>query len=113
MCNIIRAIAYILFSILTLWMGWSGVFFYGDRGDAAMWFARSGAIVTIFAAMAEVLMAQYWVGSINQGITSTSISDFAKRHREVILFLQGLSGFLIVIGTMVWAYGDLIYTTWK
>lgn len=109
--RLVRACFFLLLSIAFLLLGWFGWFSYGN--DQASWFARSGAIVAICAGTSEAIMAAYGIGDIFKGISTKSVVDFTIEHYRLIKIVQFLAATMVLIGTMVWAYGDLIYTTWK
>lgn len=105
--RLIRAYIYFLLSILTVFSAYSGWCYYGD--DPAAWFGRSGAIVTLWAAMGESLLAAFGIGSIIQGISERNTAAFRRRNDALIRLGQLFGGVLIVLGTLIWAYGDLLY----
>ena len=71
------------------------------------WFQRSGALMTVIA-----VFAQFKAGSIATMIAGTTFAESweayhkYKRHQAVV---AGLSLVLVVIGTIVWGYGDLLF----
>jgi hypothetical protein len=71
------------------------------------WFERSGALMTVIA-----VFAQFKAGSIATMIAGGTFGESweayhkYKRHQAVV---AGLSLVLVVIGTIVWGYGDLLF----
>lgn len=63
------------------------------------WFARSGALVTVLAIFAELVIAKM----------------FARMHVGIqpkvrwLVYPRSIAFIVIVIGTFVWGYGDLLY----
>jgi hypothetical protein len=105
--RIIRAYLYLIVSVLSLIVSYQGWLYYGD--DHASWFGRSGALVAILATMSESLLLPYGIGSMFQGIGETDTINFRKDNKWVIMACQSVAGFMIVLGTMTWAYGDIFY----
>ncbi|MCI2286094.1 hypothetical protein L3081_25055 [Colwellia sp. MSW7] len=105
--RIIRAYLYLIVSVLSLIAAYQGWFYYGD--DHASWFGRSGALVAIWATMSESLLLAYGFGSIFQGIGETNTIKFRQDNKWLIMACQSVLGFMIVLGTMTWAYGDIFY----
>lgn len=105
--RIIRAYLYLIVSVLSLIAAYQGWFYYGD--DNASWFGRSGALVAVWATMSESLLLAYGFGSIFQGIGELDTIEFRRDNKCLIMACQSVAGFMIVLGTMTWAYGDIFY----
>lgn len=71
------------------------------------WFERSGAVMTVFAVFAH-FKADTIATMIAGGTLGESWEAYHKykRHQAVV---AGLSLVLMVIGTVVWGYGDLLF----
>lgn len=72
-----------------------------------LWFGRSGAVMTAFAAF-----AQFKAAGIEMMLRGTTFAESWEAYRIHICHQQVLSWaslVLIVLGTLVWGYGDLIY----
>jgi hypothetical protein len=71
------------------------------------WFERSGAVMTVFA-----VFAQFKANSIAAMIAGGTFGESwelyhkYKRHQAVA---AALSLVLVVLGTVVWGYGDLLF----
>lgn len=63
------------------------------------WFSRSGALLTVLAIFAELVIAKM----------------FSRMHAGIqpkvrwLVYPRSLAFILIIIGTFVWGYGDLLY----
>jgi hypothetical protein len=71
------------------------------------WFERSGAMMTVFAVFAQFKAVS--VATMIAGCTfgeSWEAYHKYKRHQAVV---AGLSLVLVVMGTVVWGYGDLLF----
>jgi len=88
-------------------MTYQGCFYYGSEPE--VWFGRSGAIVVIWGGMAESLLAVYGIGSIIQGITEPDVVAFKSEQKLLISLGQYSGAFIVVAGTLIWGYGDLLY----
>jgi ABC-type glycerol-3-phosphate transport system permease component len=67
------------------------------------WFARSGAVMTVFAVYAQFKAAS--IVTMIQGSTRALYREYKRRQTIVAV----LSLVLAVIGTIVWGYGDLLF----
>ncbi|MEC8327470.1 MAG: hypothetical protein VX100_15495 [Pseudomonadota bacterium] len=105
--RVIRAYVYLLLSIATLVAAYKGWFYYGS--DHADWFGRSGAVVALWATMSEALLAAYGIGNISHGIGDLKTNNYINKHKPLIVIGQSLGALMIVVGTMIWAYGDLLF----
>lgn len=80
----------------------------------AVWFQRSGSLITIFAVIAELTMLK--IPEIINADGNTLIGnvmyapfDQGTIQEKLFIFYRYLGGFLIILGTIIWGYGDLIY----
>ena len=80
-----------------------------------LWFSRSGAILCLFASSAQFYLSHMQHKAIRKIVTSELSKE--EKHKKlsyrpigykVLFFLSMFAG---VVGTLVWAYGDLIYAT--
>ena len=98
-------------SILSPILAWYGCWQQDER--AGTWFQRSGSLTVLFAAWAEYLVfiirghvdpisdnGETWQDLANQGVLKT------KYRRRVSIF-SFISITLLVVGTIIWGYGDL------
>lgn len=75
-----------------------------------LWFARFGSLVVLFALMSEYVLLHSELNSlyarlegVDQGDDIPDLSP-SKWHRKKVM----LSHFTIVLGTLIWGFGDLI-----
>jgi hypothetical protein len=103
---------YIAWGLVALAIAAPVLGYFGPRpasmaGDLGGWFGRSGAVTTVFALLAETVLVRAklsitpagwgWVGLNEQ--REIFIPKFNRP--ELAIF------WLVVIGTLIWAYGDL------
>lgn len=75
------------------------------------WFQRAGAPMTIFA-----LIAQSRVGRLSELLTPNAFStqEFNRiilKYRKYVAFGNTTTLLLVIIGTLIWAYGDIFWKT--
>ena len=75
------------------------------------WFARSGAIMILLSAIIEYRFSNHTFSKIKQTIqiailTKKPINVYISNEQENI---AKVAHSFIVIGTLVWGYGDLLY----
>lgn len=78
--------------------------------NLAGWFSRSGAVTTVFAILAEVILIRAKLSITPAGFGWPGLQDLRdkfipKFERPELLIL-----ILTVVGTLNWGYGDLILT---
>jgi hypothetical protein len=99
-----------------------------NTAECTTWFARSGSIIVLVAAIVEYRLSSYLYGDIYQAAKKSAVRSAAlpkvsqssfingivksnlTSKPEVPLprrILSGASHALVVIGTIVWGYGDL------
>ena len=113
---LIRLLGLIIFCVLVylslVTVGLSGLF-KPEAEPIATWFSRSGSIVTVCAIFMEFLII-----NIQEFIkTAYKDEDEKKSHyfkpEHVIHLSLKVASYasliLVVIGTLVWGYGDVIY----
>jgi hypothetical protein len=71
----------------------------------ASWFQRSGALTTAVAVFAQLKIGNF-LEEIRGGIFAESWIMHKKYHRHQSI-LSFASVVLVIVGTLVWAYGDL------
>ena len=109
-------------SFLLIW----GIALNPTDEEQKIWFQRMGALMTIFSFYIEVLVYRYvqmWDSSSNeqkerlrQGVqTAIKTLDLPVQftiginHKESIVLSKWLAHVCMIAGTVIWAYGDLIY----
>jgi ABC-type glycerol-3-phosphate transport system permease component len=71
------------------------------------WFARSGAVMTVFAVYAQFKAAS--IATMIQGRRYGESRAFYRKYNSCQAIVAVLSLVLAVIGTIVWGYGDLLF----
>ena len=97
--------------------------FYSEKDTT--WFARSGAILVLFAAIVEYRLSSFLFDDIHNAAVKNAIKNAAISTFEDNKLLQALtaikpkppksratlaisSHIFIIIGTFIWGYGDFI-----
>lgn len=95
--------AFLILSILIISVSFGGLF-KPDGEATAIWFQRSGSIAVVLALFAEV------------GVVSFSMKQYSlveemvvAKYSKWVEWADDLSKGIIMTGTIVWGYGDLIY----
>jgi hypothetical protein len=76
-----------------------------------LWFARSGSITVLTAAIVQFRLAMQLEFSQYRALLYGVLSGFPRQASLTPLsrFLGPASLFLIVAGTLIWGYGDLLF----
>ncbi|CAH8239249.1 hypothetical protein [Vibrio aestuarianus] len=95
-------------------LAWFGVFQLED--NSAIWFQRSGSVTVLFAVWVEFKLFKL-AGLTNpiseNGKTYDDMrkSDYLQTHNsKKIQIIKYLAAVLAISGTVIWGYGDLIFT---
>jgi hypothetical protein len=83
-------------------------FFRPEDEPLGLWFQRSGIVMTVLAVLAHFKAAGIATTMIAGGTFAETWEAFHKYNRFQTL-AAWLSLILIVIGTVIWAYGDLLF----
>lgn len=76
-----------------------------------MWFARFGSLVVLLAIMTEYILLHAELNRLYAGLakvdSDTDIPDLSpsKWHNKKVW----VAHFTVVLGTLIWGFGDLIY----
>ena len=73
-----------------------------------MWFARMGAMVVLFGAMSEYALLKQEFGALYRQLAQQDTNAHqppSKWHQ----YKAYISHLLVVVGTLVWGFGDLIF----
>jgi hypothetical protein len=82
-------------------VGWAIVCFFVPVGaEPGVWFARSGAIVTVFALLNESQLTEE-IGRLT--------NELRKHYLGILNGLRFVTLLSAVAGTLVWGYGDLLF----
>jgi hypothetical protein len=85
----------------------TGIFAPEDEA-LGQWFQRSGTVMTVLAVLAQFKAAGIATTMIAGGTFAETWEAYHKFHRFQVL-AAWLSLVLVVIGTLIWAYGDLLF----
>lgn len=77
------------------------------------WFGRSGSITVLLAAVIQYRLAAQLANSQHGALVTGVMAGFPRRASLTSLgrFLAVSSLLLIIIGTAIWGYGDLMFDT--
>ncbi len=79
--------------------------YFGDSTN--IWFQRSGSLM-VFAAV----IAEFYVSKMRETIRPADyvgIHPLESAYSKQVSFLNGISIFLALVGTLIWGYGDIPY----
>jgi hypothetical protein len=85
----------------------TGIFAPEDE-PLGQWFQRAGIVMTVFAVLAQFKAAGIATTMIAGGTFAETWEAYHKYNRLQTL-AAWLSLALVVIGTLIWAYGDLVF----
>ncbi len=71
------------------------------------WFERSGAVMTAFAVFAQFKAST--IATMIAGSTFAESWEAYRRYKWAQILVAGLSLVLVVVGTVIWGYGDLLF----
>lgn len=99
------------YALLFLGVSWSLTsYFYSISGEQSTWFARSGAILVLFAIIVEYRLNKMVQAEINNANISAGFNIPAGiRVPRANSSLAIVSHVAVLSGTIIWAYGDLMY----
>lgn len=81
-----------------------------DNLTLSGWFSRSGALTTVFAILAEVILIRAKLSITPAGFGWTGLQDLRDKFLPKFERPELLILILTVAGTLNWGYGDLILT---
>lgn len=85
---------------------------YFYTSESGMWFSRSGSIMVLLAAIAEFQINTAKEASIETSSTVTIGGGNALIKRELsprYRTLSVIAHFEVIIGTVIWGYGDCVF----
>jgi hypothetical protein len=80
--------------------------FRPEEEALGQWFQRSGAVMTAFAVLAQFKAAG--IATMIAGGTFAETWEAYHKYNRFQALTAWLSLVLVVIGTLIWAYGDLL-----
>jgi hypothetical protein len=72
------------------------------------WFQRSGATTVVFAVFAELKATNMLSSFKPAGMVNRSFHSTRDKYIKQVKIYNYIALFLIVFGTVIWGYGDLI-----
>lgn len=82
------------------------------QNTTPQWFQRSGSLVTVICAITEALILVRLHRQMRGEPTMETVAGFLTLEEIKYLgFLQWVALVLLVVGTVVWGYGDVFYAT--
>ncbi|WP_319381524.1 hypothetical protein [Thiomicrorhabdus sp.] len=100
--GLLLLLAWVMLGIgLILGFAWDGI-----------WFARFGSLVVLFAVMSEYSLMHRELDVLYQRLEKVDVGDDipdlapSKWHRKKVW----LSHLTVVLGTLIWGFGDLIFS---
>lgn len=107
-----KKLSLLSYEIILLLLGFFWVvlsFFYSFNNEASTWFARSGAIMVLFAVIAEYLLSNKLLKAIDDASTLAGLGipagpEISTEQKYVSLAAHAF----VVCGTVIWGYGDLL-----
>lgn len=80
-----------------------------DSEKVDIWFQRSGAITVLFAAWMEYILAKSNEHINLSGIVVSQQILLSDKYKKPYRIAQYIGIVMLIIGTIIWGYGDLIY----
>lgn len=102
------SVVLICLALATPTLGLLGVF-KPDTETMAIWFQRSGAVMTIFALLCTTGMSSALKGLTPPGASDLDLIDAEKKYGGEYAFMDRVAFWLTIVGTFVWGYGDVFY----
>jgi len=93
---------FILISIIVMVLAYRNSLNYAQE-PAHIWFQRSGSIITLLNALSEFILNRIYYNTQMPGVQNH------KWVQKTYLIIRNTSFSLILAGTIIWGYGDLIY----
>lgn len=103
------SVALIFFALATPACGLFGVF-KPDTETIAIWFQRSGAVMTIFALLCTTGLASALKYFSPSGTSDLELIAAEKKYGGEYAFMERVALWLTIVGTFVWGYGDVFYS---
>lgn len=75
--------------------------------DAGSWFSRSGAVMTVFALLAETVLLKARLSITPAGFGWAGLNELRQVFVPKFKDFDAYIFILVIAGTIIWAYGDL------
>lgn len=82
-------------------------FFIPSSEKASTWLQRSGSITVLLSLIAEYIISRLHGIIRPTGFTSIETEKIRKTIEKPLMFSRYTGGFIAVLGTIIWGYGDL------
>jgi len=99
------------YAALLLTIVWSATStIYAPDGESSAWFARSGAMMVLYALIIEFQLASLMLKNITGAVVVAGLGVPAAVPHEIMHKRLAITAHIFMItGTMIWAYGDVFY----
>ena len=105
-----------VFNVMALTAAWAFLIYFGATGfgETSLLepFPRTGAVMTVISAISEYHLAMSksfsWDGK--RGTSSADVANSIRLNEKEIR-IKGYSHLSFIVGSLIWAFGDLIYIT--
>jgi hypothetical protein len=77
--------------------------------DRAGWFGRSGAVTTVFAILAQVILIRAKLSITPAGFGWEGLQEQRDKFIPKFNSPELLILIVTVVGTLIWGYGDILY----
>lgn len=108
--NVIGAVLLLVIAILAPIFARAVFYLWTPGTDTlAQWLERSGAIMTIYSAIAAAV-SRFSMDLISQSeeITAREASTLTKKYTKIVQAIEGVSLLVTLLGTLVWGYGSFV-----
>lgn len=108
------------FPLYFLVLSWASIAIslYIEANYGGNWFMRSGSLMVLFSVIAEFLLLEGRDEYLNQRLSKSkvpnqqnSLDSIHPSHTHKLLEI--ISHISVVIGTVIWGYGDLLYSPYN
>jgi hypothetical protein len=83
-------------------------FFKPSYETLGVWFQRSGAITVVFAIFTEMNANKMQVVLGSSGMVGKTFQATYDKYLKQVKAYNYISFFLVIFGTVIWGYGDLL-----
>ncbi len=94
----------VILNAILFCFGWFDSFNFTED-DQHTWFQRSGALITAFSVYCELM--------VKQAICVSGNLEHYKKDKNITRLAQVIAFIFLLLGTVIWGYGDLIYLYFK
>ena len=109
-CAIRQMVLWCIFAVAAVGFPFTG-WLMPSSEHFALWFARAGAPVTIFALIAQTRVTQLADVLTPGHFGRTALNNLRDKYRWWKRAGNAMSIFMTIVGTVMWAYGDLLWNS--